>query len=87
MAKKRIIEAHFCYATWSSNIYDIRDKFVETCKGLGIRYELIDVDTEYGAQYSVEHEFRNIPIIIVYENDKEIARYNGNQCFIHLLNL
>lgn len=88
MAKKINYTAHLCYAQWASkDIYEIKDKFVETCKGLGIKYDLIDVDTEDGARYSVEHNFNNVPIIIVYKNGKEIARYKGNQCYINLINL
>lgn len=88
MAKKRNLTAHLCYAQWCcKNVYELKEKFIETCKGLGIRYEIIDVDTEEGAEYSVKNNFRNVPIIIVYENDKEIARYKGNLCFINLINL
>lgn len=88
MAKRKNLTATLCYAQWAAkNIYEIKDKFVETCKGLGIKFNLIDVDTEEGAKYSVEHNFNNVPIIIVYENDKEIARYKGNLCYINLINL
>lgn len=88
MAKKRNLTAYFCYAQWAGiNIYTIKEKFVETCKGLGIRFEFVDVDTEEGTQFSIDHNFRNVPIIIVKENGKEIARYKGNLCYINLINL
>lgn len=88
MARKRNLSATLCWAQWAAkNINEIKDNFVSTCKSIGIRFELIDVDTEEGAQYSVRRKFRNVPMMIIFENDKEIARYNGNQCFIHLLNL
>lgn len=86
-AKKRNLVAHFCYAQWSNDIYTIKDRFIMTCRDLGIRYELIDVDTVEGAAYSVKHGFRNIPIIIVYENDKEIGRFKGNLCYVNLINI
>lgn len=88
MAKRRNLSATLYYASWCcKNLYELKDKFAETCKGLGIRYDMIDVDTEEGAAYSVKRKFNNVPIILVFENDKEIARYKGNLCYINLINL
>lgn len=84
--QKNKITVYFCYALWSSaNIYYIRDKFIETCKEVGVRYELIDVDTEDGAKFSVKHGFRNVPIMLVFKDGKEIDRVKGNNCFVSLL--
>ena len=40
MAKKRNLTAHLCYAQWCcKNVYELKEKFIETCKVITFRYE------------------------------------------------
>jgi len=46
-----------------------------------MRYELIDVDTEEGAELSCKYGIRNVPALVFTRFDKVISIVKGNDAY------
>ena len=54
-----------------------RSRFVDRCKELGIKYELVDVETEEGLEIASRYNIKMCPRIVLLSNHKYVATFNG----------
>lgn len=66
----------FFFAYWDGST-KTRNNFIEKCKELGVRYEIIDVETEKGLEIANHFNIKMCPRIVLLSNHKHIATFNG----------
>lgn len=78
MSKTKAILYH---APWCNGCAKMKPKFFETCKELGVAFELVDVEEPDGVERSIKHQVRNVPTIVFMKNGKEVGRAKGNESY------
>jgi thiol-disulfide isomerase/thioredoxin len=81
MSKLKVI---FYSAPWCDGCSKMRPKFFETCKELGVSFEVVDVEEEVGVQRSIKNCVRNVPTLIFIKNGREVGRAKGNQSYLEI---
>lgn len=59
----------------------MKPKFYETCKELGVNYEIVDVEEPDGVARSIKYNIRNVPTIVFMKNGREVGRAKGNNAY------
>lgn len=78
MAKLKVV---FYSAQWCDGCTKMKPKFYETCKNLGISYEVVDVEEPQGVEKSIKNAVRNVPTLIFIKNGREVGRAKGNHSY------
>ena len=66
---------------WCSGCTNMRPLFFDEVHKYNMRYELIDVDTEEGAELSCKYGIRNVPSLVFTRFDKVISVVKGNDAY------
>lgn len=68
-------------AQWCRGCLAMKPYFVQTCKELGVRFEVLDVEEEDGLNLSIKHKVRNVPTILFFKDGELIGRETGNTSY------
>ena len=86
--KKKMSESKlkvlFFTAPWCVSCSKLKDKFYETVKGLGVKYEVIDVESDEGVELSIKYTVRNVPTLVFVKNGQEIGRETGSTAYLKI---
>lgn len=52
-----------------------------------VKFKDIDVDTEEGAKMSCDYNVKNVPVVMIVNNGKEVDRISGNRNAQEITNL
>lgn len=74
--KAILLSANFCKGCQSMKPY-----FVEECKNLGVRFEVLDVEEDDGLNLSIKHKVRNVPTILFFKGGELVGRETGNTSY------
>lgn len=74
--KAILLSADFCKGCKAMKPY-----FAQTCKELGVRFEVLDVEEEDGLNLSIKHKVRNVPTILFFKDGELIGRETGNTSY------
>lgn len=78
MGKTKVV---FYSAPWCSGCTKMKPKFYDTCKSLGVSFEIVDVEDEDGVARSIKYNIRNVPTLVFMKNGREIGRAKGNNAY------
>lgn len=78
MSKLKVV---FYCAPWCNGCTRMKPKFYETCKELGVNYEIVDVEEPDGVARSIKYNIRNVPTIVFMKNGREVGRAKGNNAY------
>lgn len=78
MAKTKVV---FYSAPWCSGCTRMKPKFYDTCRELGVAFEIVDVEDETGVARSIKYGIRNVPTLVFMRGGKEIGRAKGNESY------
>lgn len=83
MSKLKVV---FYCAPWCNGCARMKTKFYDTCKELGVSYEMVDVEEPDGVARSIKHNVRNVPTLVFMKNGKEVGRAKGNNSYEAIFN-
>lgn len=78
MAKTKVV---FYSAPWCSGCTRMKPKFFETCRELGVTFEVVDVEEPEGVARSIKYGIRNVPTLVFMRGGKEVGRAKGNEAY------
>lgn len=78
MAKTKVV---FYAAPWCSGCTRMKPKFYETCRELGVPFEVVDVEEPEGVARSIKHSVRNVPTLVFMRGGRELGRAKGNESY------
>ncbi len=85
--KKESVKAVLLVAPWCDSSYKIKPLFYETCRTLGVRFEVLDVEEKDGLSLSIKYEVRNVPTILFLDNKgREKGRAKGSKAYLDVVN-
>lgn len=71
-------------ATWDNNFFKKYNDFKNEAKRLRVNYEAIDVEEPDGVKLSIKYGVRNVPAIVVVQDNKMIGFEKGNNAYTKL---
>lgn len=77
-------KCYFFTAPWCVSCTKMKDKFYDTVKELGIKYEVIDVESDEGVELSTKYTVRNVPTLVFIKNGQEIGRETGSSSYLKI---
>lgn len=80
------VKALLFTADWCSSCFQTKRKFLEISKKLDIRYDVIDVESETGVNFSIKHQVRNVPTILIFNNGQLVGRETGSLAYQKIQN-
>lgn len=85
--KHNNVKAVLLVAPWCDGSYKIKPTFYETCRNLGMRFEVLDVEEKDGLNMSIKYTVRNVPTILFIDNKgKELGRSKGSKACLDIVN-
>ena len=85
--KNNNVKAVLLVAPWCDSSYKIRPMFYDTCRNLGMRFEVLDVEEKDGLNLSIKYTVRNVPTILFIDNKgREIGRSKGLNACLDIVN-
>lgn len=85
--KNNDLKAILLIAPWCDSSYKIKQPFYDTCRALGVRFEVLDVEERDGLNLSIKYTVRNVPTILYVDNKgKEIGRSKGSKGYLEIQN-
>lgn len=79
MKKTKVL--FFLSEVWCSGCAKMKQKFYDEVKKSSIKYDLVDVDSESGAQLSCVYGVRNVPTLVFLRGNKVIGIEKGNESY------
>lgn len=58
--------------------------FYDEVKRLGVKYEVIDVESDEGVELSIKYTVRNVPTLVFVKNGQEIGRETGSTAYLKI---
>lgn len=87
MKNSKKAKAVLLVAPWCDSSYKIKPMFYETCRTLGIRFEVLDVEEKDGLNLSIKYTVRNVPTILFIDNKGcERGRSKGLNACLDIVN-
>ena len=87
MKNNNNVKAVLLVAPWCDSSYKIKPMFYETCRNLGMRFEVLDVEEKDGLNLSIKYTVRNVPTILFINNKgREIGRSKGLNACLDIVN-
>lgn len=85
--RRNNVKAVLLVAPWCDSSYKIKPTFYETCRTLGARFEVLDVEEKDGLNMSIKYTVRNVPTILFLDNKgNEIGRSKGSNACLDIIN-
>ena len=85
--KKNNVKAVLLVAPWCDSSYKIKPLFCETCRTLGMKFEVLDVEERDGLILSIKHTVRNVPTILFLDSKgNERGRAKGGNAYLEVVN-
>lgn len=84
--KKSHRKAYFFWAAWDNNFFKKYNDFKNEAKRLHINYETVDVEDPEGVRMSIKYGVRNVPAIVIVQDNKVIGFEKGNNAYTKLEN-
>jgi thioredoxin 1 len=79
--KKKVL---FFSAEWCNGCANMKQKFYDEVRRCNIKYDVVDVDTEDGAQLSCVYGVRNVPTLVFLKGNKVIGVEKGNTSYLNI---
>ena len=87
MKNNNNVKAVLLVAPWCDSSYKIKPMFYDTCRNLGMRFEVLDVEEKDGLNLSIKYTVRNVPTILFINNKgREIGRSKGLNACLDIVN-
>lgn len=87
MKNNNNLKAVLLVAPWCDSSYKIKPMFYETCRNLGMRFEVLDVEEKDGLNLSIKYTVRNVPTILFIDNKgREKGRSKGLNACLDIVN-
>lgn len=87
MKNNNNVKAVLLVAPWCDSSYKIKPIFYETCRNLGMRFEVLDVEEKDGLNLSIKYTVRNVPTILFIDNKGlEKGRSKGLNACLDIVN-
>jgi thiol-disulfide isomerase/thioredoxin len=87
MKNNNNVKAVLLVAPWCDSSYKIKPMFYETCRNLGMRFEVLDVEEKDGLNMSIKYTVRNVPTILFLDNKgREKGRAKGSKAYLDIVN-
>ena len=67
-------------APWDRGSDIVKPKFYETCRKRQVKGAVIDVEDQGGVDLSIRFGIRNVPAMIVLNNNRIVGKEKGNKC-------
>lgn len=67
-------------APWDRGSDFVKPKFYETCRKRQVKGAVIDVEDQGGVELSIRFGIRNVPAMIVLNNNRIVGKEKGNYC-------
>lgn len=67
--------------SWCRGCFLMKPKFYEEVKKYDIKYDIIDVDDEKGAELSCQYNVRNVPTLVFLKGNNVIGVEKGNNSY------
>lgn len=85
--KDKKMKAVLLVAPWCNSSYKVKPIFCETCKKVGMRFEVLDVEEKDGLGMSIKYVVRNVPTILFLDNKGcEKGRSKGLNACLDIVN-
>lgn len=84
MDKSKLKVLFFGSEEWCISCKKMKPLFYEEVKKLGVKYDVIDVESDEGVDLSVEYTVRNVPTLVFLKNGKEIGRETGSSSYLKI---
>lgn len=78
---KNKMKALYFWANWDGEFYKKLNNFINEAKRHRIQYETIDVETKDGVAASIKYGVRNVPTIVILDDNKVLAVLKGNDAY------
>lgn len=69
---------------WCASCRKLKPLFFEEVKKLGVKYEVIDVESDLGVELSVKYTVRNVPTLLFLKNGQEVGRETGSSSYLKI---
>ena len=87
MKNNNNVKAVLLVAPWCDSSYKIKPMFYETCRNLGMRFEVLDVEEKDGLNLSIKYTERNVPtILFIDKKGRERGRSKGLNACLDIVN-
>lgn len=81
MKNKQNFRCVYLYADWDRGYTKKNDAFYdEVRKFNNVFYEVLNVEDSDGLNVSIKYSIRNVPALLLFNNNKLIAVEKGNHC-------
>ena len=87
MKNNNNVKAVLLVAPWCDSSYKIKPMFYDTCRNLGMRFEVLAVEEKDGLNLSIKYTVRNDPtILFIDKKGHEIGRSKGLNACLDIIN-
>lgn len=69
---------------WCHSCRKMKPLFYDEVKRLGVKYEVIDVESDEGVELSIKYTVRNVPTLVFVKNGQEIGRETGSTAYLKI---
>lgn len=69
---------------WCVSCRKMKPLFYDEVKKLGVKYEVIDVESDEGVELSIKYTVRNVPTLVFVKNGQEIGRETGSTAYLKI---
>jgi thioredoxin 1 len=76
----------FSAKEWCAGCRKLEPLFYDEVKKLGVKYEVVDVESDEGVELSIKYTVRNVPTLVFVKNGQEIGRETGSQAHLKIKN-
>lgn len=74
----------FLTENWCKGCQQMKQKFYDEVKKYNMKYDLVDVDSEVGANLSCEYKVRNVPTLVFLRGKKVVGVEKGNNSYMSI---
>lgn len=71
----------FFSAWWCKGCLDMRQPFYDEARKNGLKYDIVDVDTEDGAELSCKYDIKSVPTLLFLKGDRIVGKEKGNESY------
>lgn len=71
-------------ADWCSSCVKLKQNFYDEVKKLGVKYEVVDVESDLGVELSTKYTVRNVPTLLFMRNGEVVGRETGSSSYLKI---
>lgn len=84
MSESKLKVLYFGSDEWCVSCRKMKPLFYDEVKKLGVKYEVIDVESDEGVDLSVKYTVRNVPTLVFVKNGQEVGRESGSSSYLKI---